>query len=429
MINKYFQNKIKSDFLKNILLLLSGSVIAQLIVVLVSPILTRLYEPTVFGASALFLSISSILMVLVTGRYEMAIVQTKKDHDGLSLVLISIFLSIFFSILLYLFYSIFHNINYLINLNEQINGYILLIPLFLIFNVITKSLNNYFNRNKDYKTITSNQINLSVSQSIGKLSLGFYKLSSNGIILGNILGYFVTTLFIVHRYYKSCFDFVKLIIAWKRMRYNLVKFKDFPKVLLFSDGINTVAYQLPFILTSYYFSLEKLGYLSLAYSMSSIPLSFIGTSISRVFRQKMSEEFNKNGKCDELFKTVLIKIIITITFPFILLFFLAPWLFETIFGQNWIESGYMVQILIIMFYFQFIARIFNYMYILSNHQKENLFLQIYIFIGVLGSYSITYYFTNNLEITLLVFSITYSSIYLFSIIESYKFSKGVKYAN
>jgi len=424
MIPMFIEKRIKSEFLKNILTLLSGSVLAQLIVVAISPILTRLYTPETFGASALFMSISSILIIIVTGRYEMAIVQTKKDFDGLSLVLISFILSLFFSILLFLLYFLFNDVEYIKNLNSQVNNLLYLIPLFLLANVIFKSFNNYFNRNKYYKTISSNQINLSIFQSAGKLLLGFSKLSPNGLIIGTLIGQTITAILILIKYYKYYFDKKKIILAFKRIKYNLKKFKDFPRILLFSDGINVIAYQLPFILTSYYFSLEKLGYLSLAYSMSSIPLTFIGTSISRVFRQKMSEEYNKIGKCDSTFLNVLKKLIIYMTIPFILLYLLAPFIFEYVFGENWKESGEIVQILIIMFYFQFIARIFNYMYILSNHQKENLLLQVYIFIGILTSYLIGYNFTNDLEITLILFSITYSLIYLYSIFQSYKFSQG-----
>ena len=71
--------------------------------------------------------------------------------------------------------------------------------------------------------------------------------------------------------------------------------------MLLSDGINVVALQLPFLLTSYLFSIEQLGFLALAYSMSSRPLSFLADSLSRVFRQQAAFDYNENGRCDILF--------------------------------------------------------------------------------------------------------------------------------
>lgn len=426
MIPRFLENKIQSDFLKHILTLLSGSVLAQLIVVAVSPILTRIYEPEVFGSSALFLSITGILSTLATGRYEMAIVQTKKDYDGISLVLASVFLTLFFSFLLYLIYFLIKDTQYILNLNKQLSGYILFIPILVISTVIFKSLTNYFNRNKYYKTIASNQIALSSLQSIGKLSIGFLKLSQNGLILGAVIGQFLTATLIVVKYYKYYFDIKKVIIAYRRLKYNMAEYKDFPKILLFSDGINVVAYQLPFILTSYFFSLKDLGYLSFAFAMSSMPLTFIGTSISSVFRQKMSEEYNKKGSCDKTYKIILQKMFFIITIPFIIIFFFAPNIFEVVFGENWYKAGKIVQILILMFYFQFFTKIFNYLYILTNHQKEILYIQSVLLIGVLLIFTLGSILLHEFYSVLIIFSIFYSGIYIFTLQQSYKYSKGTK---
>ncbi|HFU76122.1 MAG TPA: hypothetical protein ENK66_07745 [Arcobacter sp.] len=420
-----FLQKIKSDFLKNFLTLLSGSILAQLIVVSVSPFLTRLYEPVIFGTSALFMSIVNILSIAVTGRYEMAIIQTKRDYDGLSLLIISLLLSISFSLFGYfLYYIFFQDLQYIDKLNNQLSGYLLFIPLLVIFVVLIKTFNNYLNRNKYYESIAVNQVSLSLFQSIGKIVFGLSVVFSNGLIVGTIIGQAITSLFIILRYSKNYFSKIKFLKAMLRIKYNLIKYKNFPKILLISDSINVIGYQLPFILSSSLYSLEKLGYLSLAYSMSSMPLTVVGTSISRVFRQRMSEEYNNTGSCDKIFKRLLQKIILLITIPFILIYFFAPWIFEFVFGSQWKESGEIVQILLIMFYFQFIARNFAYMYILSDHQKDNLYIQLVLLFGVLVIFSVGGWMSFKFQTTLLLFSLFYSFMYIYVIIQSYKFSKG-----
>ena len=61
--------KIKSDFIKNILELATGTSIAQFIPILISPILTRIYTPEDFGLFALFIAITVMFGSIANGKY------------------------------------------------------------------------------------------------------------------------------------------------------------------------------------------------------------------------------------------------------------------------------------------------------------------------------------------------------------------------
>jgi O-antigen/teichoic acid export membrane protein len=101
-------NKVlRSEFNRNALTLVSGTAIAQAILVLISPILTRLYSPADFGDLALFISITSIIGVIANGRYELAIMLPEKDEDAINVAaagfLFNILISLLFSILIIIF--------------------------------------------------------------------------------------------------------------------------------------------------------------------------------------------------------------------------------------------------------------------------------------------------------------------------------------
>ena len=72
----------EGSFLNNVLTLLAGTILAQIITVSVSPILTRLYTPEDFGVFALYTSIASILVIFGTCRYELAIVLPEEDGEA-----------------------------------------------------------------------------------------------------------------------------------------------------------------------------------------------------------------------------------------------------------------------------------------------------------------------------------------------------------
>ena len=75
-----------SSFATDVLKLVTGTTFAQIIAVLASPLLTRLYGPEAFGFFALFTSITSIIGVVACMRYEMAIMLPKTDEEAANLL-------------------------------------------------------------------------------------------------------------------------------------------------------------------------------------------------------------------------------------------------------------------------------------------------------------------------------------------------------
>ena len=69
------------SILKNIGILASGSVVAQIIGLLTLPILTRLYTPEAFGHYQLYLGAAAIFGILPTLRLDYAILRADNDDD------------------------------------------------------------------------------------------------------------------------------------------------------------------------------------------------------------------------------------------------------------------------------------------------------------------------------------------------------------
>jgi hypothetical protein len=83
---KKLKTKLKGNFFKNILILMTGTVSVQLMNFLLTPIITRLYSPEAFGALGLFLSIIGIVVVVAALSYPTAIVIGKSELETKLLV-------------------------------------------------------------------------------------------------------------------------------------------------------------------------------------------------------------------------------------------------------------------------------------------------------------------------------------------------------
>ena len=95
---KKYTNKIKealesNKILKNVLILTSGATVGYLIILLTSPILTRLYSPEEFGVLALYISVVGVLTPLITLKYELAIPLAPNERAAIAIVLLSFILA------------------------------------------------------------------------------------------------------------------------------------------------------------------------------------------------------------------------------------------------------------------------------------------------------------------------------------------------
>ena len=149
-ISKFLGQIKGSEFKKNILLVIIGTAITQLIPILISPILTRIYLPEDFGIYSVYLAITSIIGVIATARYENAIVLAEKEEDIFLLVILSSCLTLitsFICLLLVLACSSF--IMEFFNISGSAR-WLYFIPLTVLISGLFAGLNNYFIKKKSF---------------------------------------------------------------------------------------------------------------------------------------------------------------------------------------------------------------------------------------------------------------------------------------
>lgn len=119
-------------FLKNVLILLSGTAFANLITLLFTPIITRIYGPEEYGYLSVFSSIVYTITPAISLTLPVAIVLAKTDSEAKKLAEISFAICLILSTavagLLYIFES---DILGYFNL-EKLEGVSVLIPITIL---------------------------------------------------------------------------------------------------------------------------------------------------------------------------------------------------------------------------------------------------------------------------------------------------------
>ena len=162
----------KSEFIKNTLALFTGTVVAQAIPILISPLLTRIYDPQDFGLLAIYVSLSGLFGIIATGRYELAIVLPKENKDGLSLFALSIILALIIAALTLVLVALFGTQIASWYKEPKIERWLVLIPVTVLFTGIYQALNYYATRKKSFANISVSKVTDSFLNSLVKLLVG-----------------------------------------------------------------------------------------------------------------------------------------------------------------------------------------------------------------------------------------------------------------
>lgn len=417
------KNSLNSKTSRNALVLMIGTVASQALPLLISPVLTRLFSPNEFGLFSLYFSVSMILWVFITGKYDMAIIIPRQDDEANSLTQLAIAITIIISVLLLLPSVLFKNEIAVLLDNPSLKNYIFLLPVSALFLGLYQVFNYWCNRNEMYSQLAWSRFNRSAGTSGWSILLGYIHITG-GLIIGDLLGQIVSTLVLAYRALKKD---IKLftVINIKQIKQVALKYNDFPKYNIPSSLLEKVSGQLPTLLFTSFYGLSVVGLFGFSQRIISAPGTVISKATGDVFRQEASKRFAEHGECGSLFDQAFKKLLLLGIIPFLIIGLFSPIIFSLVFGKQWQEAGVYAQLLTPMFYLQFVVSPLSTMFLIAQKQKTDLLMQMGLALGLLISLLIGKFAFNSEKITLILVSITYSIKYLIEFKLSKKYSRGI----
>ena len=363
------------SFVANVLTLMTGTTIAQAIPIAIAPILTRIYTPEDFGILALYMAIVSMIAIISTGRYELAVMLPEKDEDAFNIVALSIGIAFFISMITLIVIWLFNAKIIKLLGSTEISNWLYFIPISIFLTGIYQAFNYWLNRKKHYKSLAISRISKSVTTGSANLWFGFSGFGAGGLIGGSLIGQGIATTFLSWQIWRDDYD-KKQFISKKKMRENAGKYKDFPKINSFHALIDVLQSSGVILLISTFFGVLILGYYSFTIRILKTPLGLIGSSVSQVFYRKATETYNSNGDLQLLIKKTIIRLSLIALPIFVLLFFFAPDIFSLVFGKKWREAGVYAQILTPWIFLNFIVSPISQIPIIVKKQKAIFFISL-----------------------------------------------------
>jgi len=395
---------IASDFIKNILTLLSGATIAQIIALIAIPILTRMYTPEDFGYIAIYLSITNIIAAVSTGRYELAIMLPKNKNDALAIFKGASGLVVIISFIVLLLIVILKNFNNpLSNFIEPVYFYFLPASIFIV--ALSNVFLQWFTRVKKFKLQAKTKIIKSTSNSGVNIALGyFFNLKSLGLFLGHIAGQLSQFTVFLIRFIKDESRDIKSI---KRsvVKQQLKENKNFPYFSAPMAFLNSVSVDILIYIFNLFYSTTLVGFYSNANKVINYPLNLISQSFTTVFYQKIAET-NKKLKLYTISYLINLLLASLAQTPVILW---GEEIFSFVLGDEWEVAGsiakYLAPLTITSFAMRSVSNIFS----LTRKHQVLLIWQI-IYLTVILS---TVLFSKDGKFEIMLLSVSFIGAFLY----------------
>jgi len=331
---------------------MTGTILGQLIAIGVSPILTRIYSPQDLGFLSVFVSIAAILAVMVTWRYEMAIMLPKDDKDGWSIVMLSLLLALGTSLILFGIIVIFNKqitnfiqIPILFNpkyssviKNVNFGFYLYLIPLSTFFMGCFQIFSYWSTRQKQFKHLAITKTMKETAIAGTQIGSGtFFIPQPLGLIAGQIVGNIIATLILILNVVRD--SNIYQCISWKKIIENAKKYKNFPLFSSWAGLMNAISQNIPILFLFVLYSPEIAGFYAIAIRVLSLPTMLISNSVKQVFFQKISKKKYNHHSIIQLFKKTTISLFLISIVPLFIILLWGETLFSVVFGVNWKMAG------------------------------------------------------------------------------------------
>lgn len=330
----------KGRVARGIIMLASGTAVAQAITICAMPIVTRLYTPAQIGVISLFLAFFGFWAATLSLRYEYALLVAKDDAESHVVHRLATMLVVVMSAL---------GMPILWGLHRSgVLGFALLpgwapfvaLPILLGYGLFMVH-RSWALRAGMVKQITKASIARSAANAATRVILGLLGGGVPGLFAAEFAGAWGAMVKLArsvraHFAPSRPLSFPRAALLLVGRRY--IKFATLETP---STWVNQLTLTLPVPMIASLFGASEAGWFGLARVMVGIPNAQIGSAIADVFQMELANAVVAGDtRCARsLFYSLLRKLALIGLLPLVAVFVLAPWVVPWIFGKSWSEAG------------------------------------------------------------------------------------------
>ncbi len=345
--------------LHSVAVIAGSSAVGQLAAFAGTPVIARIYSPAEFGRFAVVTAAAAVIGSVGALRLDTAIPLPEKDSEAQELAETGLM----FALTLMVLGAVAVVAGLVARLDTLATcGSVVTAGGAMTFYQVT---NQYAIRQLRFKAMARRNA-LQPLVMIGvQLLLGVLGLLSWGLILGFTLAYAVSGISLL----SSAGLRLRLRFRWSL----LVKYRKFPLYLVPSGLLNTFGQQMPVLIVAYVYTSTVAGWFGLTQKSLAVPVALMGTAVAQVYLANASRVWRDTpSQLSGLFDAASKRLALAGSGLLILVVATAPWLFPTIMGRRWAESGIYAAILAPAIVGQLVASTLSQTLIIVGRQRTQL---------------------------------------------------------
>lgn len=341
----------RNPALGHIATLFSGMALSQVAVLAISVVLARIYTAEEFGQFAIYMSVTSVIVMVAALRFDMTVMLPKEDDHARVIGRLARRSIVVFAVASSLLALVFRDqIAELFGGDSELGMWMLLSGI-TVFLVADSTLMQYWlNRMLEYRAIAVNRAQQVVGSSLGQLVLGLAGVRGlAGLLIGAVAGQLLAWL----RLWRGSTRMRKEPgpgapkISQMLRRYRKMPLLNGPNAILDALRVNGINLLIGAV------AVASLGQFNLAWRVLQVPIALLNAAVSQVFYQRLTTI--EPGRMTPLLRYVLVRAALVGLAPFVLLYFAAPWLFVFIFGDQWADAGNFARAMTPWMFFQLLS--------------------------------------------------------------------------
>ena len=368
------RNIISSTQVQNVAKLLSANVVAQVIGLVVYPILSRMYAPEDFGLLNLFISIGNVLVVLSLVDYYYAIVLPKQERHAVALVHVSSLALLITVALVALSVTLAGPISALFK-SPDLAQYYWLMPIYVLSMGTWNILNYWYIRQKQFGQISQYLMSQSALSAGGKIGMGYAGVLQGGMIYAVVVAPLLSLVTSIVRNFRGCLQPL-LRISKSDIVEQSKQYRNFPCFVLPRSFLNVLAGQLPILLLTPFFGAKYVGLLSMALLLGYTPIGTITRAIYQVLYQYTTERVHAAQRIGDVFWRFIGWSSVVILPVFGGLFFVLPDITSWLLGEEWRVVGTYIRWMLPWLYLSLLTGSTCYLSDVFMKQRIGLFFEI-----------------------------------------------------
>ena len=405
-------------FIKSVVAVLTGTLVAQVIPVIGTLVLARIFNPASFGLYSTWLGFVMFLGVVLTCRFEMALA-VESDGQPRCWAALAIMKTIGITSL---FTLLVLGVTMLLKLEFldkfSLGLLVILIPAAALL-AGTQTLQNWAAADGRYRHLSLMRI--FQAGSVVGFQVGFGLLASNpfelasGYLAGTLVGLLVGLLLFPPKAGDSISigSRESLPDFWRRQR-------RFPAFSLPADAVSAATAQLPIVLVAARFGSEAAGLLAMALRMVGAPMTLLSASVLDVFKRHAAQAYREKSECRaEYLHSLGLLFIVAAGASIAIALFARPF-FAKLFDASWSNAGIITLLLLPRFSIGFIASPLSYVVYIVGKQHIDLIWQL----ALLSMTLMALLLPSTFNAALLFYSVGYGLLYVVYLWMSYHFSCG-----